>query len=200
MANQPTTPATVELWLRSFDPASTGPTQERALEHLDDLEATESIESVDVDVWGKEVTVDRPDRVMRIPQLRRIETRLETFESWAERTGRDLEPFFRNTSVESTITGESYEIWRLPTLALAEFDGNDDLLHVAPCCDGDRTIDVFDRLTTLEVLDPSAGETQRPDESTADGDRRTDEPVANGGSERWADPRRAPRRVEHLPF
>ena len=86
---------------------------------------------------------------MRIPQLRRIESRLEAFETWAARTGRQLEPFFRSTRVESSITGESRDVWRLPTIAVAEFDENDDLLHVAPCRDGERTIDVFDRLETL---------------------------------------------------
>ena len=149
MSNPTTNPTTVELWIRSFAPTSAGPTQERALERLDDLESSAPIESVEVGVWGKEVEVDRPERAMRIPQLRRIESRLESFETWAARTGRRLEPFFRNTRVESSITGESRDVWRLPTIAVAEFDENDELLHVAPCRDGDRTIDVFDRLERL---------------------------------------------------
>ena len=143
-----TTPTTVELWIRSFAPTSAGPTQERALERVDELKSSTPIESVDVAVWGKKVEVDRPERAMRIPQLCRIESRLEAFETWAARTGRQLEPFFRNTRIESSITGESHDVWRLPTIAIAEFD-DDELLHVAPCRDGDRTIDVFDRLETL---------------------------------------------------
>lgn len=131
MSNPTTTPTSVELWIRSFAPASAGPTQERALEQLSDLESQAPIESVDVSVWGKEIEVDRPERAMQIPQLCRIERRLEAFENWAARTGRRLEPFFRNTHVESSITGESHDVWRLPTIAVAEFDG-DELLHVAP--------------------------------------------------------------------
>ncbi len=149
-----TTPTSVELWIRSFAPTSAGPTQERALERLSDLESQAPIESVDVSVWGKEVEINRPERAMRIPQLCRIERRLEAFENWAARTGRRLEPFFRNTRIESSITGESHDVWRLPTIAVAEFDG-DELLHVAPCRDGDRTIDVFDRLESL-LEDPEA--------------------------------------------
>ncbi|MXV61991.1 hypothetical protein GS429_07950 [Natronorubrum sp. JWXQ-INN-674] len=147
MSEHTTTPKTVELWIRSFAPASAGPTQERALERLDDLESNAQIESVEVGVWGKEV--ERTDRTTRIPQLQRIETRLEAFESWAARTGRRLEPFFRNTHIESSITGECHDVWRLPTVALAEFDENDDLLHVAPCHHGEGTTDVSDRIDAL---------------------------------------------------
>ncbi|WP_339102864.1 HTH domain-containing protein [Haloterrigena salinisoli] len=165
MSNPTTTPTTIELWIRSFAPASAGPTQERALERLAELESHAPIESVEVSVWGKEVEVDRPERAMRIPQLCRIERRLEAFENWAARTGRRLEPFFRNTHVESSITGESHDVWRLPTVAVAEFDG-DELLHVAPCRDDDRTIDVADR---LEALLDDAGASLTVDEGSSDG-------------------------------
>ena len=166
MADQITTPNTVELWIRSFAPTSAGPTQERALECIDDLESIAAVEAVEIGIWGKEVEVDRPDDQRTIPQLRRIETRLEAFESWAARTGRRLEPFFRNTRIDSMIADEGYDVWRLPTVALAEFDENDDLLHVAPCQDGSRTVDVCDRLDAL-LEDASVALAQ-------DGDRRAD--------------------------
>ena len=165
VSNPTPTPATVELWIRSFAPASAGPTQERALERLEELESSDPIESVEVGVWGKEV--EQTDHAFRIPQLQRIETRLEAFEQWAASTGRQLEPFFRNAHIESTITGNCHHVWRLPTVALAEFDEDDELLHVAPCRTDERTIDVFDRLETLlEHTDRNL---------TADGDRRRDE-------------------------
>ncbi|MDQ2051269.1 hypothetical protein RBH26_12345 [Natronolimnohabitans sp. A-GB9] len=147
MSNTTTQPTTVELWIRSFAPTSVGPTQERALDYLDELESQPSIESVEIGIWG--TVIERTDRTTRIPQLRRIETRLEAFESWAARTGRRLEPFFRDSHIGSMIDGERHDVWRLPTIALAEFDEDDNLLHVAPCRDGDRTIDVFDRLESL---------------------------------------------------
>ncbi|WP_121741290.1 HTH domain-containing protein [Natronorubrum halophilum] len=147
MSEHSTTPKTVELWIRSFAPASASPLTERALDGLDELEACESIESVEVRVWGKEVGQTR--HTERIPHLRRIETRLQAFESWAARTGRRLEPFFRETHIESTITSECHDVWKLPTVALAEFDDDGDLLHVAPCRDGERTVDVVDRIDAL---------------------------------------------------
>lgn len=175
MSEHTTTPKTVELWIRSFTPASTGSTQERALDRLDELESNTPVETIEVGVWGKEVEQTR--HTSRIPQLQRIEKRLEAFESWAARTDRRLEPFFRNTHVESTITGESHDVWRLPTIALAEFDGDDQLLHVAPCRDGEQTIDVFDRFDALVDDDPDRA-------LTFDDDRRTDEVIVDRPSDR----------------
>ncbi|RQG96605.1 HTH domain-containing protein [Natrarchaeobius chitinivorans] len=140
-------PRTVELWIRSFAPATTGPTQERALERLENVESTSGIEATEVRIWGPKV--ERTERSRRIPQLRRIQERLDSFEAWATRTGRRLEPFFRRCHGESTIAGERHDVHRLPTVALAEFEDGD-IVHVAPCLDGDRTVDVFDRFDELE--------------------------------------------------
>ncbi|AXR82859.1 hypothetical protein AArcMg_2870 [Natrarchaeobaculum sulfurireducens] len=139
---------TIELWVRSFAPTATGPTRERALEQVVRLEATGTVESVSVDGWGAEIELETLSE--RVPQIRKIERRLTAFEEWAGRTDRDLEPFFRRRQVESTITGERHDVYRLPTIALAEFDERG-LVHVAPCRDGDRTIDVFDRFDTLRA-------------------------------------------------
>lgn len=138
---------TIELWIRSFAPVTTGPTQERALERVESLEKSDLIDTVDIGVWGKEI--EQTERSRRIPQLRKIQARLESFEQWARRTDHSLAPFFRTRNVESKITGDRYEVQRLPTIALAEFE-DDELIHVAPCRDGERTIDVFDRLDVLE--------------------------------------------------
>ncbi|APW97846.1 hypothetical protein CHINAEXTREME_08660 [Halobiforma lacisalsi AJ5] len=170
------------MWIRSFAPVSTGPTQERAIERVDAIErdSDREIETA-VRVWGKEIergpeTSAGPGTDgVRIPQLERIDRRLDAFEEWANRTDRRLKPFFRPRTVESTITGESREVWRLPTIALAEFvDG--DLIHVAPCTDGRRTIDVFDRLEALEAT----GETDAdPDDSVL----RYDDAATNAAAE-----------------
>lgn len=110
------------------------------------------IEDVEIGVWGKAIARSRAHR--QVPQLERIERRLVAFEEWAEGTDRQLEPFFRRRRIESTITGESCEVSRLPTIALAEFEGNR-LVHVAPSRDGVRTIGVFDRLEALAEGDDS---------------------------------------------
>ncbi len=137
---------TVELWIRSFAPVATGPAQERAIEQVERLESVESIDAVEIGVWGKEI--ERTSRSRQIPQLQAIERRLEAFERWADRTGHSLTPFFRTRQVDSAITDDQYEVRRLPTVALAEFV-DDELVHVTPCRDGDRTIDAFDRLDAL---------------------------------------------------
>ncbi|MFC4543150.1 HTH domain-containing protein [Halosolutus amylolyticus] len=170
MSDHQLTSKTVELWIRSFAPVTTGPTQERALERVEALESAAPIDEIEISVWGKQV--ERTSRSRRIPQLRTIEARLDAFERWANRTGRSLVPFFRTRTVESSITGDRYEVCRLPTIALAEFaDG--ELVHVAPCRDGDRTIEVFDRLDALErdeATDPvvTYEETHASDESISD--------------------------------
>lgn len=146
MQDTHTPPRTVELWIRSFVPVST-PRCERALEYACDLEAEGVLESVDVGVWGREFA--RTTLSQRVPQLETIHRRLEAFEEWAETTDRQLEPFFRRRHVESELTGEQCERWRLPVVALAEFE-DDTLVHVAPCTVGDQTVDVFDRLEMLD--------------------------------------------------
>lgn len=148
MQDNHTVPRTIELWVRSFAPTATGPTRERALEQVARLEANGTVDAITVDGWGAEIEVDTLSE--RVPQIRKIERRLTAFEEWADRNGRDLEPFFRRRQVESTITGERHDVYRLPTVALAEFDDRG-LVHVAPCRDGDRTIDVFDRFDALRA-------------------------------------------------
>ncbi|ARS91895.1 hypothetical protein B1756_16320 [Natrarchaeobaculum aegyptiacum] len=133
------------MWTRSFVPVST-PRCERAIECARDLEAEGVLDCVEVGVWGREFA--HTTLSQRVPQLEAIHRRLEAFEAWAETTDRDLEPFFTRRHVESEITGEQHVRWRLPVLALAEFDG-DELVHVTPCTVGDRTVDVFDRLEAL---------------------------------------------------
>ncbi|MWV40259.1 HTH domain-containing protein [Natrialba sp. INN-245] len=187
MQNTDPSSRTVELWIRSFAPATTGPTQERALERLERLEATTNVEVADVRIWGPKV--EHTDRSERIPQLARIQNRLEAFESWAAQTGRRLEPFFKRSRCESTITGDRHDVHRLPTIALAEFEDGE-LVHVAPCVDGDRAIDVFDRFDALEC--------GRSDDSVVRfSDGRATDGVVSGRSD--AKPDRSTAAVESSP-
>ena len=147
-------PKTVELWIRSFTPTAVGPHYERALDRLEDLAARPGIRTATVGVWGKEV--ERTDERASVPQLRTIQRRLESVDAWSRQVGRDIEPFFRYTRVESSITDDSYDVWRPPSLAVLEFRG-DELVHVAPSRDGDRTIDAITRLEDLardDAIDP----------------------------------------------
>lgn len=143
-----TTTDTVELWVRSFETVTTGGRRERAIERVERLETSSAVETATVAAWGR--AIEESDRLEGVPQLRAVRRRLEAFDEWADRTDRELTPFFRRNRAESAITDRSTVVRRLPVLALAEFDG-DELLHVAPCREGERTIDVFDRLAALEA-------------------------------------------------
>lgn len=136
----------VELWVRSFAPTVTGTAHERAIDHLKALEDRASIDSASIRIWGQ--TFERSERARRVPHLERIETTLEDFEVWADRTGRSLEPFFRTQHVESTITDDEADVCRLPTLALAEYR-DEEVRHLAPSTDGEWTISVLERLEAL---------------------------------------------------
>ena len=168
-------PKTVELWIRSFTPTAVGPHYERALERLEDLAARPGIRTATVGVWGKEV--ERTDERASVPQLRSIQRRLECVDAWSRQVGRDIEPFFRYTRVESSITDDRYDVWRPPSLAVLEFRG-DELVHVAPSRDGDRIIDAITRLEDLargDAIDPVL---------TFDGDDTpTDQTRASGRTE-----------------
>ena len=137
---------TVTLWIRSFEPVTTGPKGDAAIDHLEALADRGMIDNVDIGVWGRQVNVSGS----RVPQVERITTALETFAEWAERNGRQLEPFFHRRQINSKITGDSAHVCRLPTCALAEYE-NDRLVHVAPSRNPttERTITVEERLEQL---------------------------------------------------
>ncbi|THE63266.1 hypothetical protein D8Y22_19065 [Salinadaptatus halalkaliphilus] len=138
---------TVELWIRGCTSPAPDSNQERALDTLEQLDERGVVEGVTVGVWGD--TFESSSLSEQVSQLERIQSRLEAFEAWAAENDRRLEPCFRRRQTHSQLTGANREVWRLPAVALAEFDG-DDLVHVAPCRDGDRTVDIFDRLEVLE--------------------------------------------------
>jgi len=73
---------------------------------------------------------------------------VETFRSWADRHGYDLEPAFDRRETPSIIGRRAAEV-RVPTACVAVYaDG--DLQCVAPCADGDRVYTVTDCLARLE--------------------------------------------------
>ena len=154
MQREDAPPKTVELWIRSFTPTAVGPHYERAFERLEYLATRSGIRTTTVGVWGKEV--ERSDERASVPQLRTIQRRLQSVEAWSNEVGRDIEPFFRYSRVESTITDDRYEVWRPPSLAVLEFRG-DELIHVAPSRDGDRIVEPITRLDELgrgDAIDP----------------------------------------------
>lgn len=151
MPNVTPSERSVELWIRSFEPARTE-TGDRAVERARSLEERGPLESVRIGSWGK--VVRREPRIGSVPQVRAVNERLDAFETWADRADRSIEPYFRTRRIDSTFTQEDYTVCHLPTVALAEYvDGT--LVHVAPCQDGDRTVQVEDRLDALAAGDPT---------------------------------------------
>lgn len=151
MPNSTPSARSVELWIRSFQPATTE-AGDRAVERARSLEDRGPLESVRIGSWGK--VVRREPRVGSVPQVRAVNERLDAFETWADRADRSIEPYFRTKRIDSTFTQEDYTVCHLPTVALAEYvDGK--LVHVAPCRDGERPVEVEDRLDALAAGDPT---------------------------------------------
>lgn len=144
----------VELCVRSLCPTGSHRTQNAIIERLEQLEAGGILEAFDVRVWGKQVAPSTA--AARTETGRRAIDRYERFREWAEEHDRSLTSFFDVRPVESRMTGDRYTAVTFPVVALAEYrDG--ELLHVAPCSDGETIYTVDDRLDVLEGDLPPVG-------------------------------------------
>ncbi|WP_276254433.1 HTH domain-containing protein [Halomontanus rarus] len=156
---------TLELWIRSIAPTVRTARRDRIVDRVQQLADRDVVDAFECNGWAGMVErddagvesdgegededeyEDEGGRVSQHPNqpLRAI---LESFERWADRTGRSLEPCFRTRRAESAITGESTVVCRPPTVALAEYhDG--ELAHVAPSRVGERVVGIEDRLDAL---------------------------------------------------
>ncbi|MCU4742848.1 HTH domain-containing protein [Natronoglomus mannanivorans] len=180
---------TLELWVRSVAPTVATPRRDRIVDRVRQLADRDVVAAFDCNGWASVVERDaagvedgdehegegegehehdHPDQPLR--------TVLESFERWADHTGRSLEPCFRTRRAESAITGESTVVCRPPTIALAEYyDG--ELAHVAPSRAGERLIDIEDRLESL-----ATGHGLEI-ESTANGRRETGSRTSTKGTD-----------------
>ena len=150
---------TAELYVRSLAPREAHQRQERTIERLSGLDERGAIDGFDVLVWGRQLCPD--SRSARTDVGRTVADRLDRIDTWAEGTDRSVAGYCHAEQFRSIITGESREIVRLPSLALAEFEG-DDLVHFAPCRDGDRAVSVSDRLADLERDEEAGGRKNDP--------------------------------------
>ena len=136
---------TAELYVRSLAPDCEFRAQEAALARLDDLTTHGVITGYDVHIWGAAVSPDGAIATTATGQ--QVLDRLASIGQWADESGRTVD-VLRTAEHYSRITGERRLVTRLPSLALAEFDGGE-LVHFAPCRDGDRDVSVSSRLDTL---------------------------------------------------
>lgn len=160
---------TLELWIRSIAPTVRTARRDRIVDRVRQLADRDVVDAFECNGWASIVERDdvgvesegeddagvesgyedegeggRPSQHPNQP-LRAV---LESFERWADRAGRSLEPCFRTRRAESAITGESTVVCRPPTVALAEYhDG--ELVHVAPSRVGERMVGIEDRLDAL---------------------------------------------------
>jgi len=131
---------TAVLWVRSLTPDDAGPRRSRAIDRLQRLEASGTLDDGRVRLWGKRVRPNTPEA--RTEVGRTVLERVELFRDWARNEDRSLRPFVQDRS-----RGKEFEVL-LPTMALAEYrDG--DLVFVSPCTDAEEGHTVFDRLDAL---------------------------------------------------
>ena len=136
----------IELYVRSLRPDGAHARQEAVIERLERLEAAGVVESVSVIVWGKQVA--RGTAGARTDEGEFILNRVAEFTQWALSNNVSLESFHQ------MVGNESYEAIVLPVMGLAEYRGGE-LVHVAPCTEGEVVHSIPDRLDRLERGEPA---------------------------------------------
>lgn len=138
----------LELYVRSLAATPSQTNHEAVITRLDQFVDDAVVDEYTVHIWGKEVAVESPATQTATGQC--ILKRLKQFRHWADRNKLSITSFFDRRDVDSSITGERYTAIVVPTLTLAEFDG-DSLRRMAPCTDGKTAYTVFDLLDAIET-------------------------------------------------
>lgn len=138
----------MELLVGSLAPHGSMAEQEALVERLERFEQAGA--PVTVRVWGRRVP---PEGATAHTDAGRFALdRLAAFRGWAADTGRSLEPFFRTERHRSTLSGECYPVVVVPSVALAEFRG-EELAFLTPHVADGRPVSVAGRLDALEGAD-----------------------------------------------
>lgn len=142
-----TTQRRVELYVQSLAPCGTSAEQNEVVERLRDLERRDVVDHVDLTVWGDAVCLDGASAT--VGTGRHVAERVREFHSWCE-NGRDsLQPFFTWSTVESSLSGDSYRRVVLPHRCLAVYAG-DQLEAVYPRQSEGAVQSLADGLRSLE--------------------------------------------------
>jgi hypothetical protein len=154
----------VECWVRSLARVPDGP-QARVVRRLEWLVTDDRLDTLAVETWPAAVPTDR-ERLLGSHE-RTVHERLDAFETWADREGRELGPGFEQRPVGHNYLDAPVErVWTLPTVALAEYR-EDELVRVTPSADETGIDSVDEHLedllrtagratTTVETDAPSA--------------------------------------------
>jgi len=117
-----TTQRRVELYVRSLAPCGTSTEQDEVVERLRDLERRDVVDDVDLTVWGDAVCLDGASAT--VGTGRHVADRVREFHDWCEGSRTSLDPFFTRSTVESSISGDSYRRVVLPHRCLAVYAGD----------------------------------------------------------------------------
>lgn len=136
---------TLELFVRSLHPRGATQRQEAIISRLDRMEEADVIDGYTVSVWGDEIVRDGPSSETEMGRY--VRDRLAEFQDWAAAEGVSIDRFYQTLTIDSELTGTTFERTTLPIMALAEYE-DDDLVYLTPH-EGDEVESVVDRLDVL---------------------------------------------------
>lgn len=137
---------TVKLFVRAEPELGSEIARQAVVDTLEELRRSGRIEDVEVLVWGKEIRVDGPLR--DTDYHRTVFEHVRAFEQWANERGARLDCGFSLHEVRSSITGETYDVLRLPSLCLAVYE-DEELAGVYPCVSEGRPHTVHECVADL---------------------------------------------------
>jgi hypothetical protein len=137
---------TIELYTRSLANPGVMPQQGAVISRLARLEEQNHIADFTVHIWPKRIAHDAV--TAKTDPGAAILHQITRFREWTQGKGYSL-PSFTTDDADSPLTGEEYATTALPSVTLAEYQG-DTLWFVAPWTDGETQYSVSDRLDSLE--------------------------------------------------
>jgi len=109
-----TTQRRVELYVRSLAPCGTSTEQNEVVERLHDLDRRDVVDDdVDLTVWGDAVCLDGASAT--VGTGRQVADRVREFYGWCADGPTSLDPFFTWSTVESSLSGDSFRRVVLPS-------------------------------------------------------------------------------------
>lgn len=137
----------IELFVRSLSADETQPQLEQLVDRLELLAEAGHVSTYEIHVWGDRVS--RSSVVAQTDAGAFIRNRVIEFREWAADNDCSLPGGFESTSMHSAITGQTHEYITLPSVALAERNGDGRLRAVAPRADDEGVTTVSNHLDSL---------------------------------------------------
>lgn len=142
-----------KLFLRSAAIGSIDDIQERMYERLERLATDDIIDSVECEIWGRDIPAD-PDAKTPVRET------YDEFVKWADEHECSLAPAFSIRKVGTMVSEETRNVISMPMVCLAVYEG-DEVQAVFPCLDDDEVYTVQDGLAELEAANGIDGFSER---------------------------------------